>query len=114
MGRIWFHIPSMDRTIDLQFVSEIVWNTKRKKDEDFVFVTIVVLGTSMVKDKNIGILYNEISLCEDADRQVLRNFFPDIPVTFHLNSACEDIDAYVGEAVLDRYKDPEEFRQEES
>lgn len=78
MVKDWFHIPSLDTTINLNVVSEICWN--KRSDFDKAFRTVIYLGTSLTVDQNYGTCYNEMSIFAEADRKALHAKFPGIPI----------------------------------
>ena len=69
----WFHIQELQKTIDLDLVSEIHWNEEDIYNENATkLLTMVFLGTDGVYDKDMGrIQYTELSLSDDRDRKAL-------------------------------------------
>ena len=71
----WFHIRGFRKTIDLDCVSEIHWNTKGKNcDGTTTTVTTVYMGTAVAYDSDANHLqYNKIEVSRDDDRKALYN-----------------------------------------
>ncbi len=77
MHRDWLHLPSVDRTIDLNVVSEILWNREDKYNKRVI--TVVYLGTSLVSVEG-KIVCNELPIYDQEDRETLYAKFPAIPI----------------------------------
>ena len=88
MTKNWFHISSLETTIDLSQVSEIIWNNKTSSisEKPGKFYTSLFLGTSLAVSTDFGIVYNEIIVNSDEDRQALYAFFRLIPIELRLNA----------------------------
>ena len=89
----WFHIQELQKTIDLDCVSEIYWNVENRRGQKKVIMTQFYLGTDGVYDKNMDrIEYTETSLSDDRDRKALFSAVfaseianADVPFELHLN-----------------------------
>lgn len=64
----------MQTSIDLDYVSEIWWNSEKKVDGIVKRVTVVTLGTAGAWDPDLlSIEYNQVWLYDDGDRKALYN-----------------------------------------
>lgn len=82
MNKDWLHIPSLGKSIDLDFVSEIQWNSQGKYDKRFR--TVLYLSTSIGVSEEYTPEYNTVAIFAKEDQQALHAKFLGIliPLSF--------------------------------
>ena len=98
MTKDWLHLPSLDRTIDLNVVSDIHWNKQGQHDKRFR--TVIFLGTNLSVDRDYVNVYNEMSIFTEADRRRLYGKFPGIPIALLFDEVLNE--APPGEDATDK------------
>lgn len=83
MDKDWFTLPSLDRTIDMNLVSNIQWNKRYNSGKQFC--SVIYLGTSIAVNDEIGVVRNELSIFAKEDREKLLAKFPSIPITLRFD-----------------------------